>query len=100
MTNSSPDGRSGRLRQKAIAGGLWLLLAIVVFNVTFDWETRSAGYAFVASQVARQQAGQPTITINDGFRPMVRAAARHSAVWLIGLAAIGLAATASAARKS
>ena len=75
------------------AGGLWLLLAVVMFNVTFDWETRAAGYAFVTSQVARHQAGQPTITINDGFRPMVRAAARHSAVWLVGIAAFGIAAT-------
>jgi hypothetical protein len=80
------------------AAGLWILLAVVVFNVTFDWETRGAGYAFVTAQVARQQAGQPTITINDGFRPMVRAAARHSAVWLIGIAAVGIAATAVAAR--
>ena len=75
------------------SAALWLLLAIVVFNVRFDWESRAAGYAFVTSQVARQQAGQPTISINDGFRPMVRAAARHSAVWLVGIAVFGIAAT-------
>lgn len=81
------------------AAGLWILLALVVFNVTFDWETRAAGHAFVTSQVARQQAGLPTISINDGFRPMVRAAARHSAVWLVGIAAVGIAATTVAGKQ-
>ncbi len=97
---ASPLPRSARRSGVRVAAGLWILLAIVVFNVTFDWDTRAAGHAFVASQVARQQAGLPTITINDGFRPMVRAAARHSAIWLIGIAAAGTAATAFAARKS
>lgn len=82
------------------AMGLWVLFAIVVFNVTFDWESRAAGHAFVTSQVARQHAQQPTISINDGFRPMVRAAARHSAVWLVGIAAVGIAATTIAAKQA
>jgi len=99
MSKLTPDGHAGR-RKKQWAMGLWVLFALVVFNVTFDWETRAAGYAFVASQVARQQAGQPTITINDGFRPMVRAAARHSAVWLVGIAAFGIAATTAAGKQS
>ena len=72
-----------------LAIGLWILLAIVVFSVRFDWETRAAGHAFVSSQVARKQQGQPAISINDGFRPMVRAAAGRSAVWLVAIAAFG-----------
>lgn len=86
-------------RSVRLAVGLWCLLAVVVFSVTFDWETRAAGHAFVASQVARQQAGLPTISINDGFRPMVRAAARHSAVWLVGIATVGIAATTVAGKQ-
>jgi hypothetical protein len=86
------DGRSGR-RQQQIAIGLWILLAVVVFNVTFDWQTRLAGLAFVSSQVERHERGLPTISINDGFRPMVRAAAMRSAVWLVLIAATGTAAT-------
>ena len=38
------------------AMGLWLLLAIVVFNVRFDWQTRMAGHAFVRSQIVRHAA--------------------------------------------
>jgi hypothetical protein len=80
------------------AMGLWLLLAIVVFNVKFDWEMRAANHAFVQSQIVRHQQGLPTLTINDGFRPMVRDAAQHAAVWLAAIAAAGTAATAMAAR--
>jgi hypothetical protein len=81
------------------AVGLWLLLAVVVFNVTFDWQTRAAGRAFVQSQRVRHVQGLPTLTINDGFRPMVRAAAWQSAAWLVLIAAAGSAATALAARS-
>ena len=42
----------------------------------------------------------PTLTINDGFRPMVRDAARHAAVWFAAIAAAGTVATAVAARAN
>ena len=80
------------------AMGLWILLALVVFSVTFDWETRLAAHSFVQSQLARQQQGQPPISINEGFRPMVRAAARHSAPWLVVIAAAGTAAVMASRR--
>ena len=86
-------------QQVKAAVALWLLLALVVFSVTFDWQTRVAGYAFVRSQSVRHDQGLPMLTINDGFRPMVRAAAWHSAVWLVLIAAGGTAATALAARS-
>jgi len=81
-----------------VALGLWLLLAIVVFSVRFDWQTRMAGHAFIRSQIVRHQQGLPTLSINDGFRPMVGAAARRSALWFAAIAAAGAAATAVAAR--
>jgi hypothetical protein len=82
------------------AMGLWLLLALVVFNVKFDWDVRQANHAFVRSQIVRHRQGLPTLTINDGFRPMVRDAARHAAGWLAAIAAAGTAATAMSARVS
>ena len=88
------------MTQVRAAVALWLLLAIVVFSVTFDWEMRAAGHAFVRSQRVRHEQGLPTLSINDGFRPMVRAAARHSAVWLVLIAAAGTAATTVAARSN
>ena len=38
---------------------LWFVLAIVVFNVTFDWQTRVAGHAFVRSQIGGASKGLP-----------------------------------------
>ena len=77
---------------------LWCLLAIVVFNVRFDWNTRMAGHAFVRAQIARQQQGVPVQTLNDGFRPMVRDAAIEAGRWLVLIAAAGSALTAAARR--
>ena len=85
-------------RSARLALALWLLLAIVVFNVRFDWQARLAGHAFVRSQIARHEQGLPTLSINDGFRPMIRAAARQSAGWPAAIAVAGAAATALAAR--
>jgi len=78
--------------------GLWIVLAIAVFSVSFDWQTRVAGHEFVKAQVLRQRQGQPTISINDGYRPMVGAAARRSAVWLVVIAVGGTAAVMVARR--
>ena len=80
--------------------GLWMLLAVVVFSVKFDWETRLAGHAFVRSQLARQEQGHPPLSINDGFTPMVRAAAGRSAVWMAAIAAVGTAATMVAGKQA
>jgi hypothetical protein len=88
------------IRPAKLAIGLWMLLAVVVFNVTYDWEVRAANHAFVHSQRVRQQQGQPPISINDGFRPVVRAAAAHSAVWLVLIAATGAAGVAVAGRRA
>ena len=81
-----------------IAMASWFVLAIVVFNVKFDWEVRAANRAFVQSQIVRHQQGLPTRSINDGFRPMVRDAARHAAVWFAAIAAAGTAAIVAARR--
>jgi hypothetical protein len=72
-----------------LAMALWFLLAIVVFNVTFDWNARLANRAFVSSQLARQRHGLPVQTINDGFRPMVRHAAVDASKWF-ALTAAGI----------
>lgn len=79
--------------------GLWLLLAAVVFNVRFDWQSRIAGHAFVRSQLILHQQGQPPRTINEGFRPMIRRAALEAGGWMAVIAGAGTIATVVAARK-
>lgn len=78
---------------------LWLLFAIVVFNVRFDWRTRMAGHEFVRRQILQQQQGLPVQTINDGFRPMVRDAAIDAAGWMAVIAVAGAALTVGADRR-
>jgi len=86
-------------RPVKLALGLWLVLALVVFNVTFDWQARLAGFAFIQSQHALRAQGQPVATIEDGFRPLVRDAAGRSSIWLLLILAGGTGATALAARR-
>ncbi len=87
-------------RQTVTAIGLWAVLAFAVFNVTFDWQTRTAGLLFAGEQVRRHAAGQPVATINEGLRPMVRAAALRSSVWLGLILGTGVVATVVATRTS
>ena len=97
MTTPLSPSRLPRSARWAL--GLWMLLALAVFSVSFDWQTRVAGHQFVQAQLLRQQHGQPPISINDGYRPMVRAAAGRSAVWLVAIAAVGAAAVMGASRR-
>ena len=83
-----------------VAMALWFLLAIVVFNVSFDWNTRMAGHAFVAAQQAQRQRGLPLQTINDGFRPMVRQAALDAGRWLVLIASAGAVLTLVAGKRA
>lgn len=98
MNTGVPPPRPAR--RVKVAYGLWLLLAIVIFNVRFDWQSRMAGHAFVHAQLTRQQQGLPPISINDGFRPMIRDAARDAAVWFVVIAVFGAASTTAAARAA
>ena len=86
-------------RSTGAAVALWFVLAFVVFNVTFDWDMRAAGNRFARSQVARHEQGLPPHTINQEFRPMVRAAARQSLVWFALIFGTGSAAIGVAARR-
>lgn len=87
-------------RQAGVAIGLWAVLSCAVFSVTFDWQTRTAGLQFAGEQVRRHAAGLPVATINEGFRPMVHAAALRSSVWLGLILGVGVLATAVATRTS
>lgn len=77
---------------------LWSVLAIVVFNVVFDWNTRMAGRVFVRTQLERREQGLPVQTINEGFRPMVRQSAIDAAKWLALVAGTGAVLTLSASK--
>jgi hypothetical protein len=55
------------------------LVAFVVWNLTFDYQLRRAGDAFVAEQMASWAGRRPPALIRDAFRPrVIRAAAISS----------------------
>jgi len=87
-------------KRARLAIGLWAVFAFAVFNVTFDWQTRTAGLEFAGTQRHRHAAGLPVATINEGFRPLVRAAALRSSGWLGLILGAGVIATAAAAKTS
>ena len=73
-----------------LASALWIVFALAVFAVTFDHQTRIAGFDFIAAQAQRRLHGQPLDTIEHGFRPLVRNAAIRSAAWPSLILAAGL----------
>ena len=88
------------MRSRAtFALALWAVLAVAVFSVTFDWQTRRAAWQFMGQQYERRAQGRQLATIEDGFRPMMHAAARQSATWLLYLLAGGTGAILIAARR-
>ena len=87
-------------RRARLAIALWAMFGFAVFNVTFDWQTRAAGLVFAGAQLQRHAAGVPVVTINDGFRPMVRAAALRSSGWLGLILGTGVVATIAATRAA
>jgi hypothetical protein len=80
-----------------LALALWVL-AFAVFNVTFDRQTRVSGIAFIEAQRARHAQALPVATINDGFRPLVGAAAKRASLWLLLIIAGGAGAVALSAK--
>jgi len=86
--------------QVRVALALWAVLAVVVFNVTFDWQTRAAGHAFATEQIRRHAGGIPVVSIHDGLRPMVRSAAIRSVGWLSLVMGVGAVATTVAAPRT
>ena len=87
-------------RPVLLALSLWLLVAAVVYSVTSDRQTKAAGRAFAEQQLARVHRGERPISINDGFRPRVRAIAARSGAWFLVIAGTGAAATVWAARRT
>ena len=83
-----------------LALALWAVLAVAVFSVTFDWQTRVAAWQFMGQQIERRAQGLPMATIEEGFRPMMHAAARQSSVWLLLILTGGAGAILIAARRS
>ena len=83
-----------------MAVALWAVLAALVFSVIFDFHTRVAAAGFMAAQYQRRLHGKPLETIENGFRPLVRAAAWKAAPWPLLILLVGTGAALAAERHS
>ena len=75
-----------------VAIGLWIIWAVVVWNVVFDRVIVLAGRRYIAAASAAAQAGGPYARMDDWMRPAVTngawiASAASGAILLVGFCA-------------
>ena len=87
------------MTRPTLAVVLWCALGFVVFNVRFDWRTRQVAHDFAFEQLVNYQQNRPRVTINEGYRPRMRAEARRAALWAGLIAATGIVGTVMARRS-
>ena len=85
------------LRSARLARALWILWAVLVWNVVFDHTIVVAGRSYIAAAGrAASSAGAPRANMDDFMRPAVArglwiASATGGAVLLVGLAGVHIA---------
>jgi hypothetical protein len=80
-----------QLRHSArLAAALWLVLALVVWNVVFDRILVLAGrrYSYAAAMAVRD--GKNYLRIDDWMRPAIAHGVRVASVTALGIAVFGL----------
>ena len=102
------SSRLAALRQPAraarIAAALWVVWAVVVWNVVFDRVIVVAGRQYLRAAALAVAAGGPYARIDDWMRPAVTAAlwmasAAAAAILILGWFGVRLAAVRSASRS-
>jgi len=69
------------MMQRRVAIALWLALAFVTWNVSFDRSVADAAHAFTREQIVRHQQGLPAIPIEAGFSPQLSPAALRASLY-------------------
>jgi hypothetical protein len=77
--------------RRRVAIALWVVFAVVAWNVIFDRLVWTAATEFTRDQVLRHQAGQPVTSIHEGFSPRVRIAAMQASLWTLPIVVAGAA---------
>ncbi|MEP7307156.1 MAG: hypothetical protein ABJA98_16715 [Acidobacteriota bacterium] len=71
--------------RRRVAVGLWIVWAVVVWNVVFDHTIEIAGRAYLRAAAMAAQAGGPYARIDDWMRP-----AAASGLWIATASAAGI----------
>jgi len=86
-------------RKTAVALGLWIVFAVVVWNVVFDNEVQMAGRRYVYEATLAFRGEAPPIAMDAVMRPAVARGVRLASEWGGAIAIGGLGAVAWAARR-
>ena len=82
-----------------LAALLWIVLAVVVWNVVFDRVLVVAGRQYAHDAAIAAKAGQPYLRIDDRMRPAIAHGVKLATAIGAVIAALGLGAVALAARR-
>jgi len=70
--------------------GLWIALAVIVWNVVFDHTIEVAGRAYLRAAAVAAHAGGPFARIDDWMRPAVPAGLLNATAAALLILAVGL----------
>jgi hypothetical protein len=72
---------NGRVRSQRIAVGLWIMLAVVVWNGLYDLRITLGVRDYLIDQALHESGRGPVVTISDAMRDTVRDAAMVATLW-------------------
>jgi hypothetical protein len=78
-------------RTRLLALGLWLALAIVVWNSVFDEAVNEAAHRYIAAAVEASRAGRPLVSMDAIMRPAIVHGAWAATAWGLLTVAVGIA---------
>jgi hypothetical protein len=78
-------------RTRLLALGLWLVLAIVVWNSIFDEAVNEAAHRYIEAATEAARAGQPLVSMDAIMRPAIAHGAWTATAWGVLTLAVGVA---------
>ncbi len=88
------EGRGGRPRptpaRRRLAAALWLVFALVAWNVLFDAAVKDGVSDYLNRQALHQQGRGPAVGIFDVMRPAVSRGALVASAWALPIAVVGV----------
>ena len=81
---------NGRARSLRIATGLWIILAVVVWNGLYDLRITLGVRDYLIDQALHESGRGPAVTISDAMRDTVRDAALVATLWAAVILGAGL----------
>lgn len=85
--------------RRLLAAALWVLLAVLVWNVRFDLGVRVAASAYLRARAIHVRGAGPRVEMASSMRAGIRDSARAATMWALPAAAVGAALLATRSRR-